>query len=280
LFVGLKGKHTQAQAVGFLIFGGLVAAAIGLSFSRTSWFALYAGGIVLLLVARWKKLLLLALLLPVVVTMLILSSVVIEDWQTGRAEDVSVTERFAATFSPEYLDVLLTRGRLFIIGRVSPIILREYTWLGMGPGTMGSIATGGGTNSPGLIPEHSHEDWLYVSDVGRAASLRFLHDVGWTSILAQVGILGLAAFLWALLELTRLAMRCFTRSEDPFVRGLSAGYVGLMAAVVVGNLAVFSLSLRAVSMYVWLLGGLITTLYVRDCVGLAPADHNTGEATP
>ena len=263
LYIGLKGKLTRAQVAGFAIFGSLVGAAIGLSFSRTSWFTLYAGGIVLLLIARWKKLLVLALLIPVVVTVLVLSSVVIEDWETGQAEEVSMTERFASTFSSEYLDVLLRRGRLFIIARVSPIILREYTWLGMGPGTMGSIATGGGTNSPGLMPEYSHEDWLDVSDVGRAASLRFLHDVGWTSILAQVGILGLAAFLWALLELARIAMRCFMGSNDPFLRGLSAGYIGLIAAVVVGNLAVFSLSLRAVSMYVWLLGGLLTTSLIR-----------------
>ena len=263
LYLGLRRKLTGAQTAGFAIFAAVVAPAMVFSFSRTSWLAMYVGGIVLLLLVRWKKMLVLALLVPAVVTLLLLSSVVIEDWQVGQAEEASFAERFASTFSPEYMDVLLSRGRLFILFRVSPIVLREFTWLGMGPGTMGSVATGGGTNSPGLLPDYSHEDWLDVSQVGRAASLRFLHDVGWASILAQVGVLGLVAYVWIICELVRTALRLFVRSTDPFMRGLSAGYVALVVAVALSNFAVFSLSLRAVSMYVWLLGGMLTAHCIR-----------------
>ncbi len=263
LYLGLRRKLTAIQKAGFVAFAAVVAPAMVLSFSRTSWLAMYAGGIALLALLRWKKMLLAALLLPVVVTALLLSSVVIEDWRAGHAEEASLTERFASTFSPEYLDVLFTRGRLFIVTRVSPIVLREYTWLGVGPGTMGSIATGAGTNSPGLFPEYSHEDWLDVSAVGRAASLRFLHDVGWAAILTQVGVLGTAAYLWMICELVRTALRVFVGSDDPFLRGLSAGYVALVVAVALSNFAVFSLSLRAVSMYLWLFGGMLTAHFFR-----------------
>jgi hypothetical protein len=263
LYVCLRGKLTRVQEAVFVTFGGLVAAAMVFSFSRTSWFSLYAGGLVVLLLARWKKLLLLALVIPAVVTVLVLSSVVIEDWQFSQAEEATLSERYAATFSPEYLELLFTRGRLFVIGRVSVILLREYTWLGLGPGTMGSIATGGGTNSPGLIPEYSHEEWLDVSDVGYTASLKYLHDVGWVAILSQVGLLGIAAYVWMIAELVRTALRLFLKSTDPFLRGLSAGYVALVVAVTLSNFAVFSLSLRAVSMYVWLLGGMLAVHLIR-----------------
>ena len=263
LYVGLRRKLTGAQTAGFAILAAVVVPAMVFSFSRTSWLAMYVGGIVLLLLVRWKKMLLLALLVPAVVTLLLLSSVVIEDWQVGQAEEASFAERFASTFSPEYIDVLLSRGRLFILFRVSPIVLREFTWLGMGPGTIGSVATGGGTNSPGLLPEYSHEDWLDVSQVGRPASLRFLHDVGWAAILAQVGVLGLVAYVWIICELVRTALRLFVGSTDPFLRGLSAGYVALVVAVTLSNFAVFSLSLRAVSMYLWLLGGMLTAHCIR-----------------
>ena len=258
LYLGLRRQLTNTQKVGFAAFAAVVAPAMVLSFSRTSWLAMYAGGLVLLALFRWKKMLLAALLLPVVVTALLLSSVVIEDWRTGQAEEASLTERFASTFSPEYLDVLFTRGRLFIVTRVAPIVLREYTWLGVGPGTMGSIATGAGTNSPGMFPQYSHEDWLDVSQVGRVASLRFLHDVGWASILTQVGLLGTAAYLWTIFELARTALRLFVRVDDAFARSLSAGYLALVVAVALSNFAVFSLSLRAISMYLWLFGGVLT----------------------
>jgi len=263
LFLGLRRRLTILQTVGFVAFAALVAPAMVLSFSRTSWLVMYAGGVVLLAVVRWKKMLLVALLLPVVATAVLLSSVVIEDWRAGQAEEASVTERFASTFSPEYLDVLFSRGRMFIVTRVAPIVLREHTWLGVGPGTMGSIATGAGTNSPGMLPEYSHEDWLDVSEVGRTASLSFLHDVGWVSILSQVGVLGTAAYLWMICELVRTALRVFTGSDDPFLRGLSAGYVALAVAVSLSNFAVFSFSLRAVSMYLWLFGAMLTAHLIR-----------------
>jgi len=279
-YVALRDHWTQAHKLSFFAFGAVVAPAMILSFSRTSWFALYAGGIVLLVLARWKKMLLLAIIVPVLATALLLSWIALEDWQAAYAEEASLSQRFASTFSPEFWDVLFTRGRLFIITRVSPIILREYTWLGLGPGTIGSIATGGGTNSPGLIPEYSHEDWLDVSQVGRASSLRFMHDVGWVSILAQVGLLGLGAYLWILAELARTALRCYRASADPFVRGLSIGYIALVAAVIVGNFATFSLTFRAISMYVWLFGAVVATFYLRSRRELAGLDTGIGGAGP
>jgi len=277
LYATLRSKLGRELRLCFLAFAALAAPALILSYSRTSLFVLCTGIIVVLLITRWKMALYVALIIPVVAMLLLLSWVTVEDWTVAATEEASILERFASTFSPDYLDVLLRRGRLFIIARVSPIMLREYPLLGLGPGTVGSTATGGGTNSPGLYPEHSHIDWLDVTDVGRLDSLRFLHDVGWASILAQVGVLGLAAFLWAMLELARAALCCFAGSKDLFVRGLSAGYVGLLAAVIVGNLAVFSLSFRAVSLYVWLLGGLVATIYIRICADQTPEEASMGE---
>jgi hypothetical protein len=63
--------------------------------------------------------------------------------------------------------------------------------------------------------------------------------------------------VWMICELAHAALRLFFKSTDTFLRGLSAGYVAMLVAVVLSNFAVFSLSLRAVSMYVWLIGGML-----------------------
>jgi hypothetical protein len=251
-----------------------------LSFSRTSWFAFYAGGLVVLLVAKWKKTLLLAAIIPLLATVLLLSWVTLEDWRVQEAEEASLVDRYMATFTPGYVDVLLRHGRLFSLFRVSPMVLRDYTWLGLGPGTIGSIATGGGTMSPGFFPEYSHEDWLDVSDVGSQASLGYLHDVGWVSILAQVGVLGTVAYAWIIIEVLRVSLYCYRNSTEPFARGLALGYVGLLLATVLANFAIFYLSLRAVSMYFWLLAGLITTVYLRLRTETAPGMATIEEAQP
>jgi hypothetical protein len=248
--------------LGFAGLAMLLGPALALSFSRTSWFVVYAGTVVAFLIKRSKRILLLLIVIPVLATMVLLSWTALESWEVAKTEEASVTERFAATFSRGYIEVLLKRGRLFALGKVSPIILREYTWLGLGPGTIGSIATGGGTNSPGLLPEYSHEDWLDVSEVGRADSLALLHDVGWVSILAQVGVLGLLAYGWIIFELAVVALRCYRDSAEWFVRGFALGYLALLAAVLLANFAMFSFSYR-ISMYVWLFGGMLTLFYTQ-----------------
>lgn len=263
LYLALRSRLGSRKTLAFVAFASLMGAAMVLSFSRTSWLALYVGGLVALLASGRKRILFLALVIPLLAAVLMLSSVALEDWSVARTEEASVAERFTATFSPEYMSVLLTRGRLFILAKVSPIVLRDYTWLGLGPGTIGSMATGGGTSSPGLFPDYSHEDWLDVTDVGRTASLRFLHDVGWVAILAQVGVLGLAAYLWIIAQLVRTAFYSFRRSDDLFVQGLSLGFLACVAAIMVGNFSSFVLSLRAVSMYLWLFGGIVTTYWIR-----------------
>jgi hypothetical protein len=210
----------------------------------------------------------------------LLSWVTLEDWRIQEAEEASLVDRYMATFTPGYVDVLLQHGRLFSLFRVSPIVLREYPWLGLGPGTIGSIATGGGTLSPGFFPEYSHEDWLDVTDVGSQASLGYLHVVGWVSILAQVGVLGLAAYVWIIVEVLRFSLYCYRNSTEPFARGLALGYVGLLLATVLANFALFYLSLRAVSMYLWLLAGLITTVYLRLPTERPPRMATIEEAQP
>jgi len=280
LYLKLRTTLPRWQRWGLVALAGLAGPAMLLSFSRTSWFALYAGVLVLLLLAKWKRTLLVAAIIPLLATVLLLSWVTLEDWRVQEAEEASVVDRYMATFSPGYVDVLLRHGRLFSLLRVSPMVLREYPWLGLGPGTIGSIATGGGTLSPGFYPEYSHEDWLYVADVGSPDSLGYLHDVGWVSILAQVGVLGLAAYAWIIIELLRTSLHCYRNSTEAFARGLALGYVGLLVATILGNFAIFYFSLRAVSMYVWLVGGLVTTVYLRLRSETAPVKVTIEEAQP
>jgi putative inorganic carbon (HCO3(-)) transporter len=263
LYLSLRRTLGRGMTLGFGAFALLLGPALALSFSRTSWFSLYAGTVVAFLLNRSKKIVALLLILPVLGTVGLLSWSVLEDWRVAKTEEASLVQRYTATFSPGYVNVLLSRGRLFSLLKVSPIILRDYTWLGLGPGTIGSTATGGGTKSPGLLPEYSHVDWLDVSEVGRAESLTLLHDVGWASILAQMGVLGLLAFVWVVVELGVVAFRCYVTSSDRFLRGFSLGYVALLAAVVLANFAMFAFSYRGISMYVWLFGGMLAAYWRR-----------------
>jgi hypothetical protein len=259
LYLALRSRLRVRSKLGFLFFFTLSCAALALSFSRTSWFALYAGIMALLLFSGRIKALLVAGLVPLTATVVLVSLVQLESWTVARTEEASLTDRYVATFSSGYLDALMEHGRVFILTEVTPVLLRDYPWLGLGPGTMGSIATGAGTSSAGYMSDYSHEDQLAIND----PAIQRLHDVGWVAMLAQVGLLGLLAYFWIIVQLGIVAFYCLRRSTDGYVRGFSLGYLALLAAVVLGNFAMFVLSFRAISMYVWLLGGLSTTYYLR-----------------
>ena len=258
-FLSLRSRLGTRSKLGLAAFSLVAFAALALSFSRTSWLALYAGVLVLLLLSGRIKALLLAGLIPIATTLVLISSVTLETWKVARTEEASLAERYVATFSTGYLEALLEHGRMFILTEVSPVVLRDFPWLGLGPGTIGSAATGGGTSSTGFLPDYSHEDQLGIYDLG----IRRLHDVGWVAILAQVGVLGLLAFLWIVAQLGITAFHCYRKSTDHFVRGFSLGYLAMLAAIILGNFAMFVLSFRAISMYMWLFGGMLTTYWIR-----------------
>jgi hypothetical protein len=259
LYLSQRSRLKARSKWGLLFFFALACSALALSFSRTSWFALYAGIMVLLLFSGRIRLLLLAALLPVVATVVLVSQVQLETWAIATTEEASLTDRYVATFSSGYLDALMEHGRVFILTEVAPVLLRDYPWLGLGPGTMGSIATGAGTSSAGYMSDYSHEDLLAIND----PAIQRLHDVGWVAMLAQVGLLGVLAYLWIFAQLGLVAFYCLRKSSDQFYRGFALGYLALIAAIVLGNFAMFVLSFRAISMYLWLFGGLLTTCYHR-----------------
>nr|NIN65038.1 hypothetical protein [Anaerolineae bacterium]NIN95257.1 hypothetical protein [Anaerolineae bacterium]NIQ78222.1 hypothetical protein [Anaerolineae bacterium] len=267
LYLSLRYRLKNLSKLAFAAFFSVVSAAVVLSYSRTSWFALYAGILVLLLLSRKIKVLLVATFVPLVATVILLSSVQLETWTVARTEEAGLAQRYIATFSSGYLEALLEHGRLFILTEVTPVIVRDFPWLGLGPGTIGSAATGGGTSSTGFLPEYSHEDQLDIYEPG----IRRLHDVGWVAILAQVGILGVLAFLWIVAQLGMTAFYCYRKSMDRFVRGFSLGYLAMLAAIVLANFAMFVLSFRAISMYMWLFGGVLTLYWLRIKNGAAGA---------
>jgi len=275
-YLSLRSRLSTLSKLVFVAFCSITLGALALSFSRTSWLVLLAGIVVLLLVSGRTKALLLVGLVPILATVVLVSFTQLETWTKSKAETATLVERYVGTFTRGYLDALSRHGRIFILTEVSPVVLRDFTWLGLGPGTIGSIATGGGTGSSGFLPQYSHEEQLGIYDRG----IKRLHDVGWVAILAQVGVLGLLAFFWIFVQLGAMALYCYSRSADHFVRGFSLGYLALLVAIILGNLAMFVLSFRAISMYMWLFGGMMTTYYIRptgravSCIAAPPSlDH-------
>jgi ABC-type multidrug transport system fused ATPase/permease subunit len=247
-------QHKIKTAVQYGALWLLFGVVLVLTVSRTSWLGLYVGIITILAIRRRLSAVLL-IIVPVLITIVLASIVEIRDIRYAMEVEPSPVRRYVATFTSAYHRVLREHGRLFSILEIGPTVLRKEPLLGFGPGTIGSLVTGGGTHAVGFLPQYSREEDLGIDN----PSVQFLHDTGWIAILAQIGLVGLTVLWWIFLRLARAAWRCYRRVDDTFGRGLALGLLGCLAAVVVGNFFIFLLALRSVSLYIWLFGALTTS---------------------
>jgi len=159
--------------------------------------------------------------------------------------DRPVHERFLGPFSRDYWIIDYTfGGRSYLLLDVGGRLLADAPLLGQGPGMFGTRAS-----------------LLYRSPVYERLKIetRNLFDVYWVAILGQVGLLGVATYLWLLGSLLVAARRLARApAESAFDRGLRLGFLaaglGLTAACFFGP----SLSDRYLSLLFWLLAGWAT----------------------
>ena len=115
----------------------------------------------------------------------------------------------------------------------------EAPWLGLG---LGAFQDAFAPHRPLVIPQrfvidYAHNDYL--------------------QLLAETGVAGLAVLAWALWALGRFVLRRWSERRDPFVRGVTIGGLGALAAVLVHSALDFSLHLPANALLVVLLGALL-----------------------
>lgn len=247
---------------------GLYAVALPclvLCVSRTAWVATAAGVITVLLVMRRLK----AIVIPVVLLLLLLIGFVLLPEQVQfysareyGAESISPVQRVLEPFSAEYIESHLHYSRLyFILIFPRDVIAHD----------MGNFAFGFGPGSVGRRAEEIY-DVHTLTELGIPMSNQhFIIDVNWAFIFAQVGVVGLGAFVWVIAVITRRAWRALREAEDPLLRDLYRGFMGLTALMVVGSFFYNVWEIRPISLYYWLFAGMV--------LKLAATEKETAEQT-
>ena len=115
----------------------------------------------------------------------------------------------------------------------------------------------------GMLVDHAHNDYL--------------------QLLAEVGVVGLLVLAWAFIGLSRFVLRRWAVRHDPFVRGLTMGGLGALAAVAAHSAVDFGLHMPANALLVVVLLALlpvVVTLRPHPSGDRANLSEWSWEATP
>jgi hypothetical protein len=219
-----------------------------LSFSRMSWVGFYAGLVFILLTLRRKRVIAF-LAVPATVTFILFRFYGPDAREVSETAAATVLERYLGMFSRRYVEVSLRSDRLYALTRTTRRVLEISPVLGLGPGSVASAAGrvfGGG------------ERWD-VLDLPTENVIP-LGDVGWAAVLAQYGLLGLAAFVWLLVRIFRASRECFRRARDSLEKAIALGFLGGFVCVMLENIFSFNLTYRPSSLYFWVFAGIVVRL--------------------
>lgn len=258
LGIYLASPRTDSLRLGYFAFTLPCLAALGLSYSRMSWIGLVLGVFFIFsLLKQYQAWIYWSVFALVLGLSLLLAREV--SWKAGEEKRASLSDRYLSTFSPGKFRQSFKSDRLYALLTVAPRVIRSYPVFGVGPGTLASEVTGAGRGTPGMFPEHSHRRWLEI-DTYR---LTYISDSGWTSLLAQLGLLGLFAVAWLLSRFFGICVAVRDSSPSPLSRGIALGLLGVWAGLIFQNFVSFNLVNRIPMLHVWLWLGIIANELVR-----------------
>ena len=159
------------------------------------------------------------------------------------ARPESLLLRIEEIFSIDYWN---RSSRIKTYTVVLPELLINYPLLGLGPGTMGSEISGGGSTSRGYFPSYSREHLL---DVPHNIAM-WTADSGWMSLMSQFGLVGLLSFWMVFFKLYRFQK--LSGRIQWFHQAMGAIICCIFASV----FSVNYLTYRSVSLFFWLFCGL------------------------
>lgn len=262
------------------LFGyALLVTGIILSRSRTSWISVIFGTLLIVFYFnRHHRLFVRSILISLTalffIVIILMSTTNLSRWQeklsqtdwkslivSSDSSDIvaqpeTVSQRLKEFFSGDYWH---TASRLHTFAVTLPEILRKYPLLGLGPGTMGSEVTGGGSTSPGYYPEYSHEHWLETPHHIAV----WTADSGWVAMLAQFGLLGLLPWWVFFYQLFRKTVSNIKHATAPWIRWVSIGMAANIITIFIGVFSIHFMTYRAISLYFWIWGAFMVNRHAR-----------------
>lgn len=217
--------------------------------SRISWISAFvAVGVILFAIRNRRRYL--YLVAPVAIGALLYSGAAVVGADAVHG-DFDILSRLFILFSPEFIDIMATTGRLYAVLYVAPAVILASPLLGLGPGAFMQISK---QMSADVVFAKADALGLYP------AAVKYVHDVGYVALFVQVGLLGLAAMLWIFIKMYRQAKATLAHATDPMVRTFLLASVGFFVALAIQNLAGFNLTYRNQSLLIWIVAGLVALL--------------------
>jgi hypothetical protein len=225
---------------GLFLAAGL--AALVLTYSRLSWIGFLAALATLLLI-RKKRSLLVALSIAGAILLLPLLSASTSLYQSE--VQGSLKDRILGPFSSDYWQMSRSSQRLFVVSEVASQVSGANLLWGFGPGTMGSLVT------------NLQEGVSRLDQIGNPKKLLIIGDVGWITLMGQMGLLGVGLLVWVLVILFRESLWSYRNSNQFWLRSFSLGLCGYIIALVAMNFFSLAFEARVSSAYFWILAGCV-----------------------
>ena len=96
-------------------------------------------------------------------------------------------------------------------------------------------------------------------------------DVGWASIIAQMGLAGAFSLIWLLARILGFALHCFSQTREEEYRAMFLGLAGATVGFFVLGFASSPFESRYPAFYYWVLTGVV--------MGIRPLVLQTGKKT-
>ncbi|MBD3179059.1 MAG: hypothetical protein GF417_05390 [Candidatus Latescibacteria bacterium] len=199
LFLALTLSREGSDRRGIILLGGgtlLTAAALFLSFTRSSWLGMLISGLIAMVILKRK------LIVPFILLLVLFTLILPGEYRS----------RITSIWDPDYPS---NRQRIELI-RGGWRIFRENVILGVGPGDLAREYEQHMPRGAEVIHGHMHNTFLHIA--------------------VTRGILGLLAFLWLILAVYRLLFETLRLDLPPPEKGWVAGSLGAFTGFLVNGL--------------------------------------------
>jgi len=247
---GRKSQQLMAKYAGLIAAAGLIATIV-LTYSRSTWIAIFAILFFIgFIVKRDQKLILAGLIGAVLFGGYLFTYIVGNQLNLSVITDqksANVIERILEPFSKAALRGSYDGfGRIYFILNTPKVVALSPMW-GVGPGMYG-----GGVAAALHNREVYDEVGIAFGIYGTTGQI----DNNWLSLWGEFGTAGLALFILVYIQLFRSMWHIYYHSQDRFLRMLAlAGQGAVIAAMILGFFAPY-FEIRTFAFYFWALMGM------------------------